>query len=81
MTWDLVRKTYPNCFVKMKINDANIEDSVRYINDVEVLESFDNNADATKELVRAKDDIIVFHTINEKLEIPIRNIFGFRGVV
>lgn len=29
---------------------------------------------------RIENDIIVFHTSNEKLEIPIKKIFGFRGV-
>jgi len=37
--------------------------------------------EATRELVRAKDDILVYHTGKEKLEIEVKHIFGYRGVI
>lgn len=80
MKWEEVRKIYPGRFVKMQVLEGYIENDVRYINDIAVIKAFDDNKEATMELARAKNDIIVFHTSNEKLEIPIKKIFGFRGV-
>ncbi|RCX17512.1 hypothetical protein DFR58_10757 [Anaerobacterium chartisolvens] len=80
MKWEEVRKIYPGRFVKMQVLEGHIENGVRYIDDIAVIKAFDDNKEATMELARAKNDIIVFHTSNEKLEIPIKKIFGFRGV-
>ena len=80
MKWEEVRKIYPNRFVKMQVLQGKIENDVRYIEEVSVINAFTDNKEATMELARAKNDIIVFHTSNEKLEIPIKKIFGFRGV-
>lgn len=80
MKWEEVRMTYPDKFVKMQVLQGRIENDIRYIDEVAVIDVFTNNRDATMELARVKNDIIVFHTSNEKLEIPIKKIFGFRGV-
>ncbi|HZK83523.1 MAG TPA: hypothetical protein VFC58_02380 [Desulfosporosinus sp.] len=81
MKWEEVRKIYPDRFVKIQILKAHITDSVRYIDDMAVMQSFDDERDATRELVRAKEDVLVYHTGNKKLEVPIKQIFGFRGAV
>lgn len=80
MKWGEVRKIYPDRFVKMQVLQGRIENDVRYIDEVAVINAFTDNKEATMELARAKNDIIVFHTSNERLEIPIKKIFGFRGV-
>jgi len=33
------------------------------------------------ELVRSKYDILVYHTGKGKIEVPIKQIFGFRGAI
>lgn len=81
MKWEEVRKIYPNRFVKIQILDSKIEGNKRYIRDMAVIEAYEGNEEATKELVRAKDDILVYHTGNEKIDIEIKQIFGFRGVM
>ncbi|MDR3584493.1 MAG: hypothetical protein P4L59_04120 [Desulfosporosinus sp.] len=81
MKWEEVRKIYPNRFVKIQILKAHIKDSVRYIDDMAVIQSFDDEREATRELVRAKEDVLVYHTGKEKLEVPIKQIFGFRGAI
>lgn len=81
MKWEEVRKIYPNRFVKLQILDSKIEGNKRYITDMAVIEAYEDNAEATKELVRAKDDILVYHTGNEKIDIEIKQIFGFRGAM
>lgn len=80
MKWEEVRNIYPNKFVKLQILKSHITENVRYIEDVAVIQAYDDDRHATRELVRAKDDIIVYHTANPKLEIEIKHILGYRGV-
>ena len=79
MKWDEVRKIYPERFVKIQILDSHIENNIRYIDDMAVIQAFDDEKEATRELVRSKDEILVYHTGKEKIEVPIKQIFGFRG--
>ena len=81
MKWEEVRKIYPDRFVKIQILKAHIEDNVRYIDDMAVVQAFDDEREATRELVRTKDDILVYHTGKEKIEVQIKQIFGFRGAI
>ena len=81
MKWEEVRKIYPDKFVKIQVLASHIEGNKRYIDDMAVIQAFDDNKEATKELVRAKDDILVYHTAKEKIEVEIKQIFGFRGIV
>ncbi|MFZ5354840.1 MAG: hypothetical protein ACOZCL_19235 [Bacillota bacterium] len=81
MKWDEVRKIYPDKFVKLQVLESHIENNIRYIDDMAVIKAYEDEKEATRELVRAKDDIIVFHTGKEKIEIEIKNIFGFRGAI
>jgi len=81
MKWEEVRKIYPNRFVKLQILDSKIEGNKRNITDMAVIEAYEDNEEAIKELVRAKDDILVYHTGNEKIDIEIKQIFGYRGAL
>ena len=81
MKWEEVRKIYPDRFVKIQILKAHIENNIRYIDDMAVMQAFDDEREATRELVRTKDDILVYHTGKEKLEVQIKQIFGFRGAI
>lgn len=79
--WEEVRKLCPNRFVKMQILKSHICDDVRYIDDMSIIKAFDDSREATRELVRAKDDILVYHTGREKIEVPIIQLFGLRGAI
>ena len=81
MNWNEVRKIYPDRFVKIQIMKEHIEENIRYIDDMAVIKAFEDSKEATRELVRAKDDIFVYHTGKEKIEIEIRQIFGYKGVI
>ncbi len=81
MLWEKIREIYPNRFVKIQILKSHIKDNVRYIDDMAVIKAFDDDKEATRELVRAKDDILVYHTANDKIEVEIKQIFGYRGAV
>lgn len=79
MKWNEVRKLYPNRFVKLQILKSHIKDQVRYIDDMAVIQVFENEKEATRELVRSKDDMLVYHTGKETIETQIKHLFGFRG--
>lgn len=42
MNWEEVRKVYPDRFVKIQIIKTHIEDNVRYIDDMAVVQAFDD---------------------------------------
>ncbi|WP_254450331.1 hypothetical protein [Cohnella herbarum] len=69
---------YPDRFVKMQILKSHIEDEVRYVEEVAVIQAFEDEKIATRELVRSKNDLLVYHTGKEKIEIEIKPLFGFR---
>ena len=81
MKWEEVRRIYPNRFVKVQILKSYIENNVRYIDDMAVIQAFNDDKEATRELVRTKDDILVYHTGKERIEVQIKKIFGFRGAI
>ena len=79
MNWNEVQKLYPDRFVKLQILQSHIENQVRYVDDMAVIQAFDDEKEATRELARSRDDIVVYHTGKEKIEIQIKHFFGFRG--
>ena len=81
MKWEEVRKEFPDTFVKIQVLKSHIEGNVRYIDDMEVVQAFDDDKEATRELVRAKDDLVVYHTAKKEIKLEIKDIFGYRGVV
>lgn len=81
MKWEEVRKLYPNQFVKLKILQYHTEGNKKFIEDIAVIKAYDNNRDATRELVRAKEDELVYHTINKDIILEIYDIRGYRGVM
>ena len=81
MTWEEVRKSFPNQFVKIQILKSHTEGNIRHIDDMAVIKTYDDEVEATRELVRSRDEILVYHTGKEKIEVEIKDIFGFRGAV
>ena len=81
MKWEEVRKIYPNKFVKVQILKSHIENNVKFVDDMAVIQDFNDDKEASRELVRSKDDILVYHTGKESIEVQIKQIFGFRGAI
>jgi hypothetical protein len=44
-----------------------------------VIKAFEDEKEATRALVRSSNDVLVYHTGKEKIEIQIKQIFAFRG--
>lgn len=48
---------------------------------VDIIKGIKDNKEATKELVGSIGDMIVYHTSNKNIEIEIKNIRSYRGIV
>jgi hypothetical protein len=81
MKWEEVRNLYPNQFVKMQVLQSHIEENKKFIDEVAVINAISDSKEATKELVNAKENILVYHTGNAQVVLEIRSIKGYRGVV
>lgn len=81
MKWEEVRTIYPNQFVKLQILDYHMVDNIKVVDDMAVIKAIADNREATKELVRSTGDVIVYHTSNKDIEIEIKNIRSYRGII
>jgi len=71
MKWLEVRKLYPNQFVKLKVLSSHIENSQEFIEDIAIIKPISDEL-ATKELLKSKNDELVYHTVNENIVLEIR---------
>lgn len=81
MKWDEVRRLFPNQYVQVKIIKSTIVGHVEKVEEVAIIRSITDPAEATAELMRSRGDILVYHTHNEQMELEIRNRPGFRGAL
>lgn len=79
MQWEEVREIYPEQYVKLQILTSHTEGNTKYVDDVALIRAIQDPKEATQELLKSKDGIIVSHTSNEKLNIKIRTFRGLRG--
>lgn len=77
MKWQEVRERYPNKFAKLQVLEFHMEENKKVIDDMAVIDVIEDNREATKELVNAKDNIIVYHTGNENIYVLVKNIRGY----
>ncbi len=80
MKWSEVRKMYPNQYVKLNIIDFYLENDKKIVTDVALINVIEDPKLATKELLKSKDDTIVYHTGAEEIVIEMRKAIGFRGM-
>ncbi|OPA76650.1 hypothetical protein BVG16_15855 [Paenibacillus selenitireducens] len=81
MQWEEVRKIYPDQYVKLQILASHIDGNTKYVDEVALIKAIHDPKEATQELLRSKDGVIVSHTSNKELKIEIRALRGLRGVV
>jgi hypothetical protein len=75
MNWEEVRSIYPNQFVKLKILDSVVKNNKQIVNKVGIINPV-RKEEATKELLNSKNNVIVYHTSNDIIEIGFRKFFG-----
>ncbi|WP_127578885.1 hypothetical protein [Paenibacillus koleovorans] len=81
MQWDEVRKIYPSQYVKLQILASHMEGNTKIVDEVALIRAIQDPREATEELIRSKEGIIVSHTTNDELKIEVRNLRGLRGVI
>ena len=80
MKWDEVRTIYPNQFVKFEILHSNKLDDQEVISEVAVIGPV-RDEDATHELLKSKNNTLVYHTSNDKIILKIRKSIGLRSKI
>ena len=80
MKWEDVRNTYPNQWVKMNIIKSHTQDGKEYIDDMDVIKTIISDREAGRELVKSKENEVVYHTSHDEIYLEIRNVFGFRVI-
>ncbi|MGG6312410.1 hypothetical protein [Paenibacillus macerans] len=72
MQWQEVRTVYPDQYVLLEILDSYMEDNIQYVEEVALVRAIQDPSEATKELLKCKDNNIVYHTGQEKIAIELR---------
>jgi len=79
MKWDEVRNIYPNQFVKFEVLKSRIDKDKEIVEEMAVIGPVAED-EATKELLHAKDNILVYHTSKDNVILKIRSRIGLRRV-
>ena len=79
MKWNDVRNIYPDQFVKFEVLKSHVAEDKEYVDEIAVIGPVNNN-DATKELLKSRDNILVYHTSKESVILKIRTRIGLRRV-
>ncbi|MBE1446132.1 hypothetical protein [Paenibacillus sp. OAS669] len=72
MQWQEVRNIYPDQYVLLEILNSHTEDSVQYVDEVALIKAIQDPDEATKELLKCKNNNIVYHTGQEMIAIELR---------
>ena len=81
--WDSIRSHYPNRWLLLEATKARTEYNKRVLDELSVLESFDDSLTAMKQYKNLhheapERELYVFHTSRESLDIPERRWLGIR---
>jgi hypothetical protein len=79
MKWSEVRNIYPNQFVKFEVLKSRIYEDKEFIDEIAVIGPV-TDEDATKELLHAKDKMLIYHTSKNDIVLKIRTRIGLRRV-
>jgi len=79
MKWNDVRNIYPDQFVKFEVLKSHVVKDKEYVDEIAVIGPVNDN-DATKELLKSRDNILVYHTSKESVILKIRTRIGLRRV-
>ena len=77
MKWQEVREIYPNQFVKFEIMESELREDQEIVEEVAVIGPI-RDEEATNELLKSKDNTIIYHTSKDRVVIKIRNRNGLR---
>lgn len=72
MQWQEVRSLYPDQYVLLEILDFHTKDNIQYVDEVAIVRAIQDPSEATKELLKCKDNSSVYHTGQEQIAIELR---------
>ena len=72
MHWKEVRDMYPDQYVLLEIMKSQTEDNIQYVDDVAVIRAIHDSNEATNELLKCKNNNIVYHTRQNNITIELR---------
>ncbi|MFE6797773.1 hypothetical protein [Paenibacillus chitinolyticus] len=72
MQWQEVRSIYPDQYVLLEILDSHTEGNIQFVDEVALVRAIQDPDEATKELLKCKNNNIVYHTGQEKISIKLR---------
>jgi hypothetical protein len=73
MRWQEVRTIYPDQYVLLEILDSHTEDNIQLVDEVALVRAIQDPNEATRELLKCKNNNIVYHTGQETINIELRN--------
>lgn len=79
MLWQEVRTIYPDQYVLLEILDSHTKDNIQYVGEVALLRSIQDPDEATRELLKCKDNNFVYHTGQEEIAIELRKTPFYRS--
>lgn len=78
VTWNEVRKLYPDQFVKFEIVESHIEGDKEYVDEIAIIKSLKDGKEAMKEFIHRKEGQFIYSTKNDKLIIDLVKHIGIR---
>ncbi|NLC44186.1 MAG: hypothetical protein GX783_07875 [Clostridiales bacterium] len=77
MNWKEIREIYPDQFVKFKVLKSHIKEDREYVDEIAFIGPV-NDDEATKELLHAGNNELVYHTSKEDIVVLLRTRIGLR---
>jgi hypothetical protein len=77
--WQKVRTIYPDQYVLLEILDSHTEDNIQYVDEVALVRAIQDPDEATRELLKCKNNNVVYHTGQEKIAIQLRSYPLYRS--
>lgn len=85
MRWTEVQRNYPQCWVLVEALKAHSKNSIRIIDEIAVIDTFNDSPNAMKEYKLLHHEmplkeLYVLHTSRKDVEIPERKWLGIRTI-
>lgn len=80
MQWSEVREMFPDRFLLLERINSLVENGELLVEEVAVIRPLADGKEAMNELMRAHDDVFVYHTKHERIAMPIRTNPAYRGL-
>ncbi|MBE1553365.1 hypothetical protein [Sporosarcina limicola] len=81
MKWQEVREIFPDQYVLLSILDSHSTKNKKIVDEVALIRPIEGAEEATKALMNAEKNTIVYHTKNEQIVVEIRRPSALRGSI